>query len=161
MSKSLNKVTLLGRLGKDPEIRYTTNGKAVTTFDVATGGDNWTDAQGQTHEEKTEWSRCVAWERLGEIAGEYLAKGKQVYLEGKLQTRSWEDDKGVKRYSTEILVKDLVLLGGKGDSHADAPHSAAPAPAMTGKPQPAAQSAKPMPSEAEMAKFLEESDIPF
>lgn len=156
--KTLNRVTLLGRLGKDPEIRYTTNGKAVTTFDVATGGDNWTDAQGQTHEEKTEWSRCVAWERLGEIAGEYLSKGKQVYLEGKLQTRSWEDDKGVKRYSTEILVKDLVLLGGKGDSHADAPQPVAPAPAMTGKPQPAA---KPMPTEREMDAAMTAGDIPF
>ena len=155
MSKSLNKVTLLGRLGKDPEIRYTTNGKAVTTFDVATGGDNWTDAQGQAHEEKTEWTRCVAWERLGEIAGEYLAKGKQVYLEGKLQTRSWEDDKGGKRYATEVVVKDFILLGGKGD----APQPPAPSPVMTGRPP--QQPTKPMPTEQQMDAAMSVDDIPF
>ena len=137
--KSLNRVQILGRLGKDPELRYTTNGKAVATFDVASGGDKWTDAQGQAHEEKTEWHRCVAWERVGEIAGEYLAKGKQVYLEGKLQTRSWEDDKGVKRYTTEILVKDLILLGDRGDSAGSRP----PHPADTYAPQASSPAAAP------------------
>lgn len=109
-ARSLNKVQLIGHLGADPELRYTNTGKAVTTFSISTN-DAWTDANGQA-QEKTEWHKVVAWEKLGEIAGEYLAKGRQVYLEGKLQTRSYDDQKsGTKKYVTEIIAREIILLG--------------------------------------------------
>ena len=111
--KSLNKVQIIGHLGADPELRYTANGVAVATFSVATNesykndNDEW--------QERTEWHNIVAWRRLAEVAGEYLSKGRQVYIEGRLQTRSWEGQDGVKRYTTEIVARDLILLGGRGE----------------------------------------------
>jgi single-strand DNA-binding protein len=105
----VNKVILVGRLGGDPEIRYTNTGTAVANFSLATS-TNWTNKDGQ-REEKTEWHRVVAFGRLGEICGEYLNKGKQVYVEGRLQTRSWEDKDGNRRKTTEIVAQQLQMLG--------------------------------------------------
>lgn len=106
----VNKVILIGRLGADPEIRYTNTGTAVANFSLATS-TNWVNKDGQ-REERTEWHRIVAFGRLGEISGEYLNKGKQVYIEGRLQTRSWEDKDGNRRKTTEIVAQQLQMLGG-------------------------------------------------
>lgn len=108
----VNKVILLGRLGKDPEVRYTNSGTAITSFSMATS-TAFTNKEGQK-EEKTEWHKIVAFGRLGEICGEYLAKGKQVYIEGRIQTRDWEDKDGNKRWTTEIIVQNMQLLGAPG-----------------------------------------------
>ena len=110
---SVNKVILIGNLGADPELRYTATGTAVANFNIATK-DSWTGKDGNK-EERTEWHRVVAWARLGEICGEYLVKGKQVYIEGKLRTRSWEDRDGNKRYTTEVLAQTMQMLGSAGD----------------------------------------------
>jgi len=109
---SINKVILIGNLGADPEVRYTPSGKAVANLRIATT-EQWTNKEGGK-EERTEWHRIVAWGRLGEICGEYLHKGKQVYIEGKLQTRSWEDREGNKRYTTEIVAQTMQMLGPAG-----------------------------------------------
>ncbi|MEW6674182.1 MAG: single-stranded DNA-binding protein [Thermodesulfobacteriota bacterium] len=107
----INKVILIGRLGNDPEVRYTQDGSAVASFSIATS-DEWKDKESGEKKERTEWHRIVAWRKLGEICGEYLSKGRQVYVEGKLQTRSWEKD-GVTRYTTEIIASDVQFLGGR------------------------------------------------
>jgi single-strand DNA-binding protein len=119
--KSLNKVQLIGNLGKDPEVRYTAGGQAVATFSIATN-ESWKDKEGNL-QEKTEWHNVVAWQRLAEICGEYLKKGKKVYIEGRLQTRNYEDKEGVKRYVTEIVAQDMILLGSRegGDNGIPAP----------------------------------------
>jgi len=110
---SVNKVILIGRLGKDPETRYMTSGEAVTNATLATS-ENWKDKSGEK-QEKTEWHNLVFYRRLAEIAGEYLKKGSQIYVEGKLQTRKWEKD-GATRYTTEVIVNEMTMLGGKQDS---------------------------------------------
>ncbi len=110
MARGVNKVILVGNLGRDPELRYTTGGTAVANFTVATT-ESWTDKGGQKTE-KTEWHRVVAWAKLAEISSEYLTKGKQVFIEGRLQTREWEDRNGVKKFTTEIVARDMVMLGG-------------------------------------------------
>lgn len=109
MSRSINKVTLLGRVGKDPELKYTPNGTAYARFSLATS------YKAKDKGEKTEWHSLVAWAKTAEIAGEYVKKGQQVYVEGRLQTDSWEKD-GEKKYRTEIVVMELVLLGSKGEA---------------------------------------------
>ena len=118
----INKVILVGRLGNDPEVRYTADGTAVANFNIATS-DEWKDKDSGEKKERTEWHRIVAWRRLGEICGEYLAKGRQVYIEGKLQTRSWEKD-GVTRYTTEIVASDVQFLGGRDSGNAVRPSTA-------------------------------------
>lgn len=105
----VNKIILVGRLGKDPEIRYTPSGAAVANFVVATS-EEWKDRETGEKQERTEWHRVVAWRRLGEICGEYLHKGSQVYIEGRLQTRSWEDRDGNKRYTTEVVAQTMQML---------------------------------------------------
>lgn len=110
----INKVILIGRLGADPELRYTPSGSPVANFRVATS-ENWVDREGQ-RQERTEWHRIVAWGKLAELCGEYLSKGRQVYLEGRLQTRQWDDRDGNKRYTTEIVARDVQFLGGRGDA---------------------------------------------
>jgi len=119
----INKVILVGNLGRDPEIRYTPSGMAVANFSVATT-EKWKDKQSGEMQERTEWHRIVAWGRLGEICGEYLAKGRQVYIEGKLQTRQWEKD-GVTRYTTEVVASEMKMLGSKtqGDGYKPAEKS--------------------------------------
>jgi single-strand DNA-binding protein len=110
--RSLNKVMLLGYLGKDPEVRYTASGKAMATFSLATSF-GWRDQDGND-QERTEWHRVVAWGRLGEVCGEYLSKGKQVFIEGRIQSRDWEDQEGNKRTTVEIVATDMILLSGGG-----------------------------------------------
>ena len=109
---SVNKVILVGNLGSDPELRYTPSGRAVANFNLATH-EQWTAKDGEKGE-RTEWHRIVAWGRLGEICGEYLHKGRQIYVEGRLQTRSWEDREGNKRYTTEIIAQTMQMLGAAG-----------------------------------------------
>ena len=111
MAKSVNKVILLGNVGKDPEIKSTPSGTMIANLTLATS-DRFQD-QGGNWQDRTEWHKVIAWQRLAEIAGEYLKKGRSVYIEGRLQTRSWEDkNTHEKKYSTEIVAQDLVLLGG-------------------------------------------------
>ena len=118
MAKSLNKVMLIGNLGKDPEVKYTPSGTPVAKLTVATN-ERYKDKDGQWAD-RTEWHNVVLWQRLAEIAGEYLKKGGKVYVEGRLQTRSWEDKQtNQKRYMTEIVASDLVLLGGRGEGGGD------------------------------------------
>ncbi len=107
---SVNKVILLGRLGQDPELKYTPGGSAVCNFSLATT-EAWTDKQGQK-QEKTEWHRVVVWGKLAELCNQYLAKGRQAFLEGRLQTRSWDDKDGNKKYTTEILASTVQFIGG-------------------------------------------------
>ena len=109
---SVNKVILVGNLGRDPEVRYMPNGEAVCNFSIATT-ENWKDKSG-VKQEKTEWHNIVMYRKLAEIAGEYLKKGRPVYVEGRLQTRKWEKD-GVTRYTTEIIADNMQMLGSKGD----------------------------------------------
>lgn len=115
---SVNKVILVGNLGSDPEVRYTPSGSPVATFSIATN-EKWTDKGTGDKKERTEWHRIVAWGRLGEICGEYLSKGKQIYIEGRIQTRSWEDRDGNKRYTTEIVAQNMQMLGGRGGPQGD------------------------------------------
>jgi len=110
--RGVNKVILIGNLGRDPEIRYTKDGTGVANLNLATS-DSWKDAQGQ-RQERTEWHRVVAWGKLAEIAKEYLSKGEKVYIEGRLQTRSWDDKDGNKRYTTEVRADQMVMLGSRG-----------------------------------------------
>lgn len=113
MARGVNKVILVGNLGRDPEIRYTQDGQAVVNFTLATSME-WRDKATGEKRDKTEWHRIVAFRKLAEICGEYLSKGKQVYIEGRLQTRSWEQD-GVTKYITEVVANDMQMLGAKGD----------------------------------------------
>ena len=110
---SVNKVILIGNLGRDPDLRYTTNGTAVANFTMATS-DRWTDPSGEK-KERTEWHRVVVWGKQAEICGEYLRKGKQVYVEGSLQTREWTDREGQKRYTTEVRAQRFQMLGRADD----------------------------------------------
>ena len=108
MAKDLNRVQLTGHLGADPEMRYTAQGSAVTTFRVASNR-TWRDKDGNPHEE-TEWFRIVAWDKLAELCNQYLAKGSRVYVEGRIQTRRWTDPDGVDRYTTEVIAQDIIFL---------------------------------------------------
>ena len=110
MASGVNKCILIGRLGKDPDVRYTSNGGAVANFNLATN-ESWTDKAGQK-QERTEWHRIVVWGKLGELCGQYLSKGRQAYVEGRLQTRDWTDKDGNKRYTTEIVAQNIQFLGG-------------------------------------------------
>lgn len=110
----INKAILIGNLGADPEMRYTQNGTAMTTFNLATT-ERWKNKDG-VQEEKTEWHRIVVWRQLAEICGNYLQKGSKVYIEGSIQTRQWDDKDGNKRYTTEIVARDMKMLTPKGSS---------------------------------------------
>ncbi|NWG22477.1 MAG: single-stranded DNA-binding protein [Chloroflexi bacterium] len=117
MAKDLNKVMLTGHLGADPEMRFTPQGSAVTTFRVASNR-SWKSGDGAQHDD-TEWFRIVAWEKLAEICNEYLKKGTRVYIEGRLQTRSWDDkNTGEKRYMTEVIAQDMIILSPRGERQA-------------------------------------------
>ena len=113
MAKELNKVQLTGRLGADPEMRFTPQGHAVTTFRVASNR-SWRGADGEAHED-TEWFRVVAWNKLAEICNQFLAKGARVYVEGRLQTRQWQDQDGQTRTSTEVIANDMIILSSRQD----------------------------------------------
>ena len=149
-SRGVNKVILIGNLGQDPEVRYMPNGGAVCNITVATS-ETWKDKNSGENQEKTEWHRVVMFRRLAEIAGEYLKKGSKVYLEGRLQTRKWQDQQGQDRYTTEIVADQMQMLdsrGGSADFTPAQPHSSAP------QSQPAAPQAAP-------ADKGFEDDIPF
>lgn len=131
MARGVNKVILVGNLGADPEVKYMPNGNAVANVTVATS-ESWKDKQSGEQKDKTEWHRVVFFRRLAEIAGEYLKKGSQIYIEGKLQTRKWQDKNGNDRYTTEIIANEMQMLGGRGGGSADfgaASSAAAPAAA--------------------------------
>ncbi len=148
MAKSLNKVMLIGNLGKDPELRYTTSGVAVATFSLATS-ESWKDQDGNA-QEKTEWHNIVAWRKLAEICGEWLKKGKKVYIEGRIQTRNYDDkNTGQKRYITEIVADNLIMLdGGGGARNTAASENSGPGYQQAGSDAPAATAAQ-------------EEDLPF
>lgn len=155
---SVNKVILVGRLGKDPETRYMTSGEAVTTVSLATS-DTWKDKSGEK-QEKTEWHNLVFYNRggykLAEIAGEYLKKGSQVYIEGKLQTRKWQTKEGQERYTTEIIVNEMQMLGSKSERGGSFEVVDKPAPAASGAPD----AAKPAPAKGGGFDNFDD-DIPF
>ena len=115
MARGVNKVILVGNLGNDPEVRYANNGAAIANLSIATS-ESWKDKNTGEQQEKTEWHRVVMFNRLGEIAGEYLRKGSKVYIEGKLQTRKWQDQSGADRYSTEIVASEMQMLDSRGDN---------------------------------------------
>ncbi len=149
MARGVNKVILVGNLGNDPEVRYANNGSAIANLSVATS-ESWKDKNTGEQQEKTEWHRVVMFNRLGEIAGEYLRKGSKVYVEGKLQTRKWQDQSGQDRYTTEIVANEMQMLDSRGDSmgqgggggYQSAPQQQAPAnQGGYSKPAPAAQPA--------------------
>ena len=127
MSKGINKAIIVGNLGQDPEVRYTQAGKAVTNISVATS-ESWKDKQSGEKQEKTEWHRIVFFDRLAEVAGEYLKKGSKVYVEGKLQTRKWQDQNGADRYTTEITAREMQMLDSRqGDQAQPAGNVESPA----------------------------------
>ena len=146
MARGVNKVIMVGNLGKDPEVRYMPNGNAVANITVATS-ESWKDKQTGEPQERTEWHRVVLFRRLGEIAGEYLKKGSQVYIEGKLQTRKWQDNSGNDRYTTEIVADNMQMLGSRGGGSAGF--------------QPDAAKAKQQPVPATAAADDFDDDIPF
>jgi single-strand DNA-binding protein len=120
MGRSLNKAMLIGNLGKDPELRYTTSGVAVATFSLATN-EQWKDQDGNA-QERTEWHNIVAWKKLAEICGEWLKKGKKVYVEGRIQNRSYDDkNTGTKRYISEIVAENIIMLDSKGSAESGSP----------------------------------------
>lgn len=114
MARGINKVILIGNLGADPEVRYMPQGGAVANMTIATS-ESWTDKATNERKEQTEWHRVVIYQRLAEIAGEYLRKGSKVYIEGKLKTRKWTDKDGIERYTTEIVANELQMLDGRGE----------------------------------------------
>ncbi len=124
-SRSVNKVILIGNLGKDPELRYTSSGVAVATFSLATN-ESWKDPEGNT-QERTQWHNIVAWRKLAEICGEYLKKGGKVYIEGRLQYRNYDDKNGVKRFVTEVVMDEMVMLDSRGGAAAAPDAGGAPA----------------------------------
>lgn len=113
MSRGLNRIQLIGRLGRDPEMRYTSSGKAVTNFSLAVGG-RWTDREGNERDD-TEWFQVDAWDRLAEISNEYLVKGSQVYIEGRIKSRKYTDRDGIERTAFSVIANDLVLLSSRGE----------------------------------------------
>ncbi len=131
MARGVNKVILIGNLGRDPEVRYTPNGVAVANITIATS-ESWKDKQSGETQERTEWHRVVMFARLGEIAGEYLRKGSKVYIEGRLQTRKWQDKGGQDRYTTEILADSMQMLDSKGSSGSNMNTDNAPATEKSG-----------------------------
>ncbi len=126
MARGINKVILIGNVGVDPDVRYMPNGNAVTTLSLATS-ETWKDKQTGDKQERTEWHRVVCFNRLGEIAGEYVRKGSKLYIEGSLRTRKWQDPQGQDRYTTEIIASDIQMLdskGGASQSYSDMPSAA-------------------------------------
>jgi single-strand DNA-binding protein len=169
---SLNKVLLIGNLGKDPEVRFTQNGQSVATFSLATG-ESWTDQSGN-RQDRTEWHNIVAWGKLADLSQRFLAKGKQVYIEGRIQSREWTDQSGGKRRTTEIIASNIVFLGnrgGQGGGSYDAPPpygTSAQSPAASSPSYGKSYESEPYspdgPAEAEQAfgdTGITDSDIPF
>ncbi len=166
MARGINKVILVGNLGNDPEVRYAANGSAIANISVATT-DSWKDKNTGEQQDRTEWHRVVMFNRLGEIAGEYLKKGSQVYIEGKLQTRKWQDQSGQDKYSTEIVASEMQMLGGRGGGSEtgggggyQAPQQRQQAPQQQGGQQ-GGQQASPQPAAQPQPSNDFDDDIPF
>ena len=153
MARGVNKVILIGNLGNDPDIRYTAGGAAVANISLATA-ESWKDKNSGEQQERTEWHRVVFFGRLAEIVGEYLRKGSQVYVEGRLQTRKWQDKEGHDRYTTEIVANEMQMLGSKSGGGAN--YDSAPKPASNNTPEPQAATS---PSSSPSDDF--DDDIPF
>ncbi|MGQ3889715.1 single-stranded DNA-binding protein [Legionella sp. CNM-1927-20] len=157
MARGINKVILIGNVGSDPEVRYMPNGNAVATLSIATS-ETWKDKQSGDKQERTEWHRVVCFNRLGEIAGEYVRKGSKLYIEGSLRTRKWQDQQGQDRYTTEIIATDVQMLDSKvggGSAGYDDTQSAPPQ-----QQQPSYQSTnRKNPAEDAFAEL--DDDIPF
>lgn len=165
MARSVNKVILLGNLGKDPEVRYTPSGQAVARFSLATS-DRWKDKNSGEWQDRTEWHTIVCWAKLAETVGQYLTKGSSVYIEGRLQTRSWDDKEGKKHYSTEVVASELVMIGGRGAGASAGAPSARPAAASA--PAAAAAASSPYDEYGQDGRFsaspgaeITDDDIPF
>ncbi|MBI5256234.1 MAG: single-stranded DNA-binding protein [Burkholderiales bacterium] len=164
---SVNKVILIGNLGRDPEVRYTPNGSAVCNLGLATTR-NWKNKDSGERQEETEWHRVVLFDRLAEIAGEYLKKGRPVYIEGRLRTRKWTDKDGVEKYTTEIYAESMQLLGGRDGAGGGAGaggddggyESEAPAPRRSAPPPRAPAAQKPAPKSSTGFDDMDD-DIPF
>lgn len=147
----LNKVMIIGRLTRDPEVRSTASGKTVASMTIATGR-SWTGQDG-VKQEKSEFHNCVLWGKLGEIAGQYLSKGRQVYVEGRLETRDWTGQDGVKRYRTEIIVENMIMLGPRG--------TAAPGAAPAGAAEQSFSGSAPIGAPEPAVEEIKVEDIPF
>lgn len=150
MPRGINKVILIGNLGADPDVRYTNSGVAITTLSVATS-EQWKDKTTGERQERTEWHRVKLFGKLGEIAGEYLRKGRQVYIEGSIRTEKYTDKQGIERYATDVVANTMQMLGGGesgGSQHRPASPRPAPAPARTAPAAPASDG-------------FEDDDIPF
>ncbi len=162
---SVNKVILIGNLGRDPEVRYAPSGSAICNVTIATSR-SWKDKTSGERQEETEWHRVVFYDRLAEIAGEYLKKGKSVYIEGRLKTRKWTDKEGVEKYTTEVIAQEMTMLGGRdggggGDDMGEGSSAPRSAPAQRGAP-----AARPAPAGKPAAKSSTgfddmDDDIPF
>ena len=156
MARGINKVILVGNLGADPDTRYMPSGKAVTNIRVATS-ESWKDRQTGDMQERTEWHSIVMYDKLGEIAAEYLRKGSQVYIEGKLRTRKWQDKEGKDRYTTEIIADQMQMLGGRGGGGGAS--SEPREPRSPSRQAPAEDRSAGAPDEAGSGEF--DDDIPF
>ena len=151
MARGVNKVILVGNLGRDPEVRYSPSGAAIANVTIATS-EGWKDKQTGEMQERTEWHRIVFFSRLAEIAGEYLRKGSQIYVEGRLQTRKWQDKDGQDRYTTEVVANEMQMLGGRGGESNQ----------MTDSPSQSNQTQAAAPSKPVAKEFDDfDDDIPF
>ncbi len=161
MARGINKVILVGNVGVDPDVRHLPNGNAVTTLSIATS-ESWKDKQTGEKQERTEWHRVVCFNRLGEIAGEYVRKGSKLYVEGSLRTRKWQDQQGQDRYTTEIIAADIQMLDsrGQGGSYSNEGDQSAPPQHHA---QQASAATKPQASQNNAQEAFEEldDDIPF
>ena len=155
MSGSLNKVMLIGRLGKDPEIKYTPSGAPVAKFSLATD-EVFKDRAGE-QQRRTEWHNIVAWNKLAEICGEYLTKGKQVYIEGSIRSRQWEDQSGNKRTAYEIVAREMKMLGSRADAERDSMAATTVPTTVSG----ASTNERESPAEAPSSPEITDEDLPF
>ena len=161
MARGINKVILIGNLGQDPEVKFMPNGNAVTNVTVATS-ESWKDKNTGEQVDKTEWHRVVFFRRLAEIAGEYLKKGSKVYIEGKLQTRKWQDQSGNDRYTTEIVANEMQMLDSRGGGGGAGGGFSKPSSNQASSNQPSGQSSNQAPATAPAGGFDDfDDDIPF
>ncbi len=160
MARGINKVILVGNVGVDPDVRHMPNGNAVTTLSIATS-ETWKDKQTGDKQERTEWHRVVCFNRLGEIAGEYIRKGSKLYVEGSLRTRKWQDPQGQDRYTTEIIASDLQMLDSKGGAGGYDDMQSMPQSQQQNSPRTPAASQKPATQTAQDAFDELDDDIPF
>lgn len=162
MARGVNKVILVGNLGGDPDVRYTNSGNAITTISIATT-ESWKDKQTGDKQERTEWHRVKLFGKLGEIAGEYLTKGRQVYIEGSIRTDKYTDKEGVERYATSIVASEMQMLGGGGDHQQHAPRPASGGHTRSSRPASSSSTRPSAPTQEAPAQSdgFEDDDIPF